>query len=581
MTISWPEVEQQWLARQPDGGLNLAYQCLEHNLASGRSEQPALIWRGAAGQRHCYSYADLTAAARRFAAALHHHGIRLAERVCTLGPRRPELYIAALGTLRHGAVYAPLFSVYGPEPIRRRLELGESRVIITTRALYEERIAPIRGALPALEHIVLIDGEAPGACSWEAFCAQAEASTPTAAAAGAATLFSAAAGASAPATITTRAEYPALLHFTSGTTGPPKGVLHVHRAAAAHLVSGRLVLGLEAGTRYWCTADPGWVTGVSYGLLAPLLCGATLIVDEGGQEAARWYDILAEERIECWFTTPTALRMLRRRGAPERTYDLSALARIFSTGEPLEAALSMWCSEQLGTPARDAWWQSETGAIMTAQYGTDPVVPGRMGRPTPGIEIQLAHVDAERGEITPVSAPGETAELLIKRGWPSMFRAYLGAPQRYREAFVADWYRSGDLAQWDEAGELRFIGRADDVIKTAGHMVGPAEVEAILNHHPEVAECGVSALPDPVSGSRVAAWVVPRQPPTDPERLRHDLISYARQRLGKAVAPREVNFVEALPKTPSGKILRRELAAGATAPDPIPPPAAQSPPQSE
>lgn len=536
--LSWSQVEREWLQVQPDGGLNLAYQCLERNLAAGRGEQSALIWRGTDNQRCTYTYTELTAAAQRFAVALERRGIRLAERVCTISPRRPELYVAALGTLRHGAVYAPLFSVYGPEPIRRRLEVGEARVVVTTKELYEERIAPIRGSLATLEYIVLLDGEAPGTESWQQFCATAEEP-------------------SASSATTTSAEFPALLLFTSGTTGPPKGVLHVHRSATALLASGRLVLGLEPAMRYWCTADPGWVTGVAYGLLAPLLCGATLIVDEGRLEAERWFDILAEERVQCWFTAPTALRMLRRSRADAAQYDLTALERIYSTGELLEPALTEWTRKHLGQPTRDAWWQSETGSIIIAQYGDDPLTPGRMGQTAPGIEVQLGHVDGDR--ITPVNAPGETGEILIKRGWPSMFRAYLGAPERYRQAFIENWYRSGDLAQWDEDGKLRFIGRADDVIKSAGHMVGPAEVEAVLNHHPEVAECGVSSAPDPVAGCLVAAWVVPRRSVDDAEQLRHNLLAYARQRLGKAVAPREVHFVAELPKTPSGKILRREL----------------------
>jgi acetyl-CoA synthetase len=264
---------------------------------------------------------------------------------------------------------------------------------------------------------------------------------------------------------------------------------------------------------------------------------------------------------------------------------LNALHSIFSTGEPLDPAITEWTQQHLGLPTRDAWWQSETGSIMIAQYPhrslgsysnkrttsasykassnlaqklpDNELTPGRMGRAVPGIEMVIATVDEQR--VTPISKPGQTGEILIKRGWPSMFRAYLGAPESYRQAFVDNWYRSGDLAQWDENGELRFIGRVDDVIKTAGHMIGPAEVEAVLNHHPEVVECGVRGIPDPVDGNLVAAWVVPRHPLHNTEQLRHDLIAYARQRLGNAVAPRVLHFVAELPKTPSGKILRREL----------------------
>uniref|UniRef100_UPI0025C4D73F AMP-binding protein n=1 Tax=Aquisalimonas sp. TaxID=1872621 RepID=UPI0025C4D73F len=454
--FSWSRLERELLPDSEGGSMNIAYAALEHHARAGTGDATALIWHGHGGARRTVSYSELRDGAMRFASALAARGIGFSERVSTLAPRVPEVYAAGLGALWRGAVFAPLFSVYGPEPVSRRLMVGEARVLVTTEQLYRERVAPIRSRLPGLEHVVLLDGELPGTQHWETFC-----------------------GTARPAPVAaTRAEYPAVLHFTSGTTGTPKCVLHVQRAVVAYMVSGRDVLGLKPGTRYWCTADPGWVTGVTYGLIVPLLCGATMVVDESDFDARRWYGIIESERVECLFTTPTELRMLQLAGNElAASYDLSTLDRIFSTGEPLDPALHRWVRETLGTPPRDAWSQSETGVAMIAQYGDDPVTPGCMGRPTPGIEMAL--VTRSDDGVAPVG-DGEVGQIALRAGWPSMFRAYLGDPARYRARFSGDWYLSGDTAQRDEAGELHFVGRLDDIIKTHGYMVGPAEVEAVL-----------------------------------------------------------------------------------------------------
>ncbi|WP_290651667.1 AMP-binding protein, partial [Aquisalimonas sp.] len=265
------------------------------------------------------------------------------------------------------------------------------------------------------------------------------------------------------------------------------------------------------------------------------------------------------ERVECLFTTPTELRMLQLAGnEPAARYDLSTLDRVFSTGEPLDPALHRWVRETLGTPPRDAWSQSETGVAMIAQYGDDPVTPGCMGRPTPGIEMAL--VTRSDDGVAPVG-DGEVGQIALRAGWPSMFRAYLGDPARYRARFSGDWYLSGDTAQRDEAGELHFVGRLDDIIKTHGYMVGPAEVEAVLNRHPAIAESAVAGIPHAVAGTVVVAWVVLREEPRDPERLQRKLLAFAREALGTAVPPRHILFVSSLPKTPCGKLLRRQLVA--------------------
>ncbi|ABI57990.1 AMP-binding protein [Alkalilimnicola ehrlichii MLHE-1] len=540
--FSWAEIRRHWLKGLPDGRLNMAYEALDRHVEAGGGDHEALVWRGLDNERRASSYAELLEASARFAGALRARGVGLGERVCTLAPRRPEPFIAGLGALRQGAVFAPLFPVYGPQPVRQRLTVSEARVLVTTEQLYRETIWPIRAQLPALQDVILLDGEAPDAERWDWFIGQAEPVPP----------------------VSTGPEYPALLHFTSGTLGPPKCVLHAHRAAAAHVASGRLVLELSPGSRHWCTADLGWVTGVSYAMLVPLLCGATTLIDEPPFEAQRWYGLLEQERIQSWVTSPTALRLLRRAGTEIADgVDLSALQRLFSTGEPLDAPLTHWSQATFGTPARNGWWQSETGVIMIAQYGDEPVAPGRMGRAVPGIEVALVR----HGDDGVTRVPrGEVGEIAVRSGWPSQFLAYLGDTERYRQAFLDGWYLSGDLAKRLPDGELQFLGRSDDVIKTRGYMVGPAEVEAVLNRHPAVAESAVAGVPHRLTHTVVAAWVVPNARPEDPERLRRELLVYARRALGPAVTPRRITLVDELPRTPGGKVLRRALAEGGDAP---------------
>jgi acetyl-CoA synthetase len=361
----------------------------------------------------------------------------------------------------------------------------------------------------------------------------------------------------------------ALLHFTSGTTGTPKGAVHVHDAVVAHYATGAFALDLHPDDVFWCTADPGWVTGTSYGIVAPLVHGVTCVVDEAEFDADRWYGILAEQRVTVWYTAPTAVRMLMKIGpAAIGGRDLSGLRFVASVGEPLHPEAVLWGVEHLGLPIHDNWWQTETGGIMIANYRAMPVKPGSMGRPLPGIDAAILRrddhgdvvVDAD-GHAVVVDAPEADGELALRPGWPSMFRGYLGEPSRYARCFVGGWYRTGDLARRDADGYFWFVGRADDVIKSAGHLIGPFEVERTLMEHPAVAEAGVIGVPDPIAGEVVKAFVVlrPGHEPTDA--LRRELLGYARRRLGAAVAPRAVDFRPELPETRSGKIMRRVLRA--------------------
>jgi acetyl-CoA synthetase len=353
---------------------------------------------------------------------------------------------------------------------------------------------------------------------------------------------------------------PALLHFTSGTTGTPRGAVHVHRAVLAHHVTGKIALDLRDEDIFWCTADPGWVTGTSYGIIAPLTNGVTSLVDEGDFDAERWYRTLQDERVTVWYTAPTAIRMLMKAG-PElpRRFDLSSLRFVASVGEPLNPEAVIWGADVLGLPIHDNWWQTETGGIMIANLPAMDIRPGSMGRPLPGVEAAVVRHDGAEVEL--IETPGEQGELALRPGWPSMFRAYLNDEARYRRCFAGGWYLTGDLVRRDSDGYYWFIGRADDVIKTSGHLVGPFEVESVLLEHPAVAEAAVIGKPDPMAGEIVKAFVSLKEGYTASDELGQTLRGFARQRLGTAVAPKELAFLPSIPRTRSGKIMRRLLKA--------------------
>jgi acetyl-CoA synthetase len=441
-------------------------------------------------------------------------------------------------------VFSPLFSAFGPEPVRARMSIGGAKVLVTTPQLYRRKVAPIRSALTDLEHVILVGGgdttqEIDGAQDFDSLVAA----------------------------VSDRFQIPptdpedmALLHFTSGTTGRPKGAIHVHAAVAAHHITGQYALDLHQDDVFWCTADPGWVTGTSYGIISPLTNGATMIVDEDEFDAERWYGILQDHKVTVWYTAPTAVRMMMKLGAeaPHR-YDLGALRFIASVGEPLNPEGVVWGVEAFGLPIHDNWWQTETGGIMIANYAAMDIRPGSMGKPLPGIEAAV--VAHDEGTVTVIDEPSVEGELALKPGWPSMFRGYLDEEERYRKCFVGGWYLTGDLARCDGDGYFWFVGRADDVIKSAGHLIGPFEVESALMEHPAVAEAGVIGKPDPVIGASVKAFVALKPGFKPDDALRRELLGHARKRLGAAVAPREIEFQPSLPKTRSGKIMRRLLKA--------------------
>ncbi len=537
------EAVRERLGPGPGGGANISFWALDRHIAAGRGERLGLRWLGRDGTQRDFTYAELDAGANRFANVLRSAGIGPGERVFALMRRTPELYLAALGTLKAGAVFCPLFSQFGPEPIRARMEIGDAAALVTGEALYRRKVAPWRDALPGLKAVFITETDAAPDETTQALRALLAEAAPH---------FDCA---------PTQAEDMALLHFTSGTTGRPKGVIHVHEAALHHYATGAYALDLHADDVFWCTADPGWVTGTSYGILAPLLHGVSLIVDEAEFDAQRWYGILQDQAVTVWYTAPTAIRMLMRLGGEiAKDYDLSALRFMASVGEPLNPEAVVWSNEVFGRPFHDNWWQTETGGIMIANYAAVDIKPGSMGRPLPGIRAGIVAREAD-GEVREIAEPDTPGELAFRPGWPSMMRGYLHEEARYKKAFAGGWYLSGDLAQRDAEGYYWFLGRADDMIKSAGHLIGPFEVESALMEHPAVAEVGVIGLPDEVAGEAVMAFVALKPGFDESEALQKELQGHARKRLGPAVAPRQIAFRKNLPKTRSGKIMRRLLKA--------------------
>jgi acetyl-CoA synthetase len=523
-------------------GLNIAHEAIDRHATGLLKDHIALRWIRKDRSVKDFTYYELHELSNRFANVLTTLGVTTGETVFTLTGRIPELYVTALGTLKKTAVFCPLFSAFGPEPVYQRLIRGDAKVLVTTLELYTNKVKALLQRLPALKCVLLTDTEED--------LNEKVLSLPL-------LMEKASLAFTIPPTQPGDA---ALLHFTSGTTGMPKGALHVHHAVVVHYMTGKFVLDFHPDDVYWCTADPGWVTGTSYGIISPLVNGVTNIVDEEEFDAARWYSILEEHKVGIWYTAPTAIRRLMRMNIkPRKQYNLEHLRLVLSVGEPLHADAVRWAQETFEVPVLDNWWQTETGGIMISNYRSMRVKPGSMGKPLPGVEAAIAEITENTFRI--VRKSDKDGHLVLKKGWPSMFRTYLHEEERYNKCFRGDWYLTGDLAKRDADGYYWFIGRADDIIKTSGHMVGPFEVESTLMEHSAIAEAAVIGKPEPMIGELVKAFVVLKPDHEANETLKLDIIAHARKRLGAAVAPKEVAFVDNLPKTRSGKIVRRLLKA--------------------
>ena len=539
-SFDWASVEEE-IDFLPGGGLNLAYEAIDRHVAHGNGGKPAMLWEGKNGEKETYTYEDMRRQTNRFANVLDALGVEKGARVFTFMERIPEIYFTVFGTLKAGCVIGPLFSAFGPDPVRDRMEDSGARVLVTQPDL-RKKIAEILPQLPDLQHIIVVNKSgrsaeplAEGDLDYDVLMNEASDEFGPLA--------------------TTRDDY-SIMHYTSGTTGKPKGAVHRHNAVIQHYLTGKWCLDLHPDDIYWCTADPGWVTGTSYGMSAPWTNGVTQVIYEGGFSARKWYQILEDYNVTVWYTAPTAIRMLMKSGVElPKTFDLSHLRFAASVGEPLNPEAVEWGVEAIGMPFHDNWWQTETGGIMIANYACMDIRPGSMGRPLPGIEPGI--IDAEGNE----KPDGQEGNLAVRTPWPSMFQTYWQQEERYDSRFVNGWYITGDEAVRDSDGYYWFIGRSDDVINTAGHLVGPFEVESALIEHPAVAEAGVIGKPDPIAMEVVKAFVSLKDGYEPSDELRRELMGFARQKLAAAVAPREIEIIPGLPKTRSGKIMRRLLKA--------------------
>ncbi len=519
------------------GQFNIGHICTRHQCEQGRGDKIALRWLSAKLEGRDVTFRELDEESSRFAQLLADIGLAPGEVVFTFLPRTPEQYFALLGALKLQLIAGPLFSSFGEEALYDRLHSAGARAVITSSSL-ARKILPLRSRLPELRSILLVDADhdpQPGILGCRSRLRQ------------------------TPGTFTaprTGPEVPSLLHFTSGSTGRAKGVLHVHRSVLMQSRTAREVLGLGDADRYWCTADPGWVTGTSYGLIGPWSLGVTQVQFAGGFDPRLWMTVLEREKISVWYTAPTALRLLMREEDKFfLDFGLEHLRHICSVGEPLNAEVVRWGRRVFGRELYDTWFQTETGAIMIANRPGLPVKPGSMGVPVAGVEADLL-------PEKPQENPGREGILSLKIGWPSMFTTYLGQPQAYREKFRHDYYLTGDIVSRDEDGYIWFLGRSDDVINTAGHLVSPFEVESCLIEAPEVAEAAIIGAPDPVLFEKIVAFIclLPGHDPSPELELR--LRIRVANRVSTTATPQELFFVPSLPRTRSGKIMRRLLKAG-------------------
>ncbi|MEM0951608.1 MAG: acetate--CoA ligase [Cyanobacteria bacterium P01_H01_bin.74] len=511
--------------------------------AKASPTKTALLWHGKDNVREAYTFSALEAHALKFAQALKKLGIEKGDRVFIYMERIPEVFFSTFGILRAGAIVGPLFSAFGPEAILDRLQDSQAKAIVISSTLLP-RLNAVRQLLPDLEHVIVVNRnpESNDKLKNKEYCYNALVEAESATEAGLPEI---------------TADCSSVMHYTSGTTAKPKGVLHRHQAVIAQAETSRMVLDLRPETDiYWCTADPGWVTGTSYGMFGPWALGCTMLVYEGGFDASKWYELIAFYKVSVWYTAPTAIRMLMKAGDNlPKQFDLSTLRHLCSVGEPLNPEAILWGKAILGRVFHDTWWQTETGSMHICNYPVMPVKPGSMGKPFPGTEAAILSDDWHS------LGAGEEGHLAIKPLSPSMFKAYWQKEALTQSRFKNGWYITGDRARRDDDGYYWFVGRADDVINTAGHLVGPFEVENALVEHPAVAEAGVIGKPDKDRLEIIKAFVSLKVGYTPSEELAGEIKQFVRKRLSAHAYPRELSFVENLPKTRSGKIMRRLLKA--------------------
>jgi len=537
-SFTWDDAKKE-VSYFAGGKLNAAYNAVDRHLHNGRRNKVALYAVDAQNKIEKYTFQDIYELSNRVGNALKGLGVERGDRVFVFLPRVPELYTATVAIAKIGAIAGPLFSAFGPDALRDRLVDSQAKVLITNPAL-KPKIDQIRDQLPDLEYVVVVGADKskliPGELSYDELIAEASDNL---------------------VCEQTDPEDPLYLLYTSGTTGKPKGVVHVHNDLLGHHMTSKWVLDLREDDIYWCTADPGWVTGTVYGIFGPWSNGASVVTYEGRFDAASWYQLIDRLKITVWYTAPTALRMLMKAG-DDVVFDhkLDSLRHILSVGEPLNPEVVRWGMKVFGLPIHDNWWQTETGMQLISNLPCLPVKPGSMGKPVPGVYAGV--VDNDGNEL----GAGELGKLVVRPGWPSMLRQVWRNEEKFNEYFrIEGWYHSGDNAWKDEDGYFWFVGRADDVINTSGHRVGPFEVESALVEHPAVAEAGVIGKPDHERGEIIKAFIVLNNGVVGTDELLEEIKDFIKKQLAAHAYPREIEIKDSLPKTRSGKIMRRLLKA--------------------
>ena len=539
-TFSWQEAARE-LDYQPGKPINIGEYCTDRICRQGHADKKALIWEGHQGRSKVFTFNDMRRQVNAIAAFLKSIGVEPGDRVCLFMDRVPELYFGFLAILKMGAIAQPLFSAFGPESLLTRLQNAGTKVVITQKK-HAPKIKTIMPELPEMSRVVIVDDDGARALREHEIALDLEAT-------GGLDDFPAA---------PTLAETPSVLHYTSGTTGAPKGAQHVHYSLLSQYMTAKLVLDLQADDIYWCTADPGWVTGTSYGIIGPWANGVTQCVLDAGFKAESWYAFMARHRVTVWYSAPTAIRSLMKEGEEiVRKHDLSALRHLCSVGEPLNAEAVIWSEKAFGRPFYDTFWQTETGSIVIANYPGMKVKPGSMGKPFPGITATVLDLKTYQ----PLEKTGTVGLIALKPDWPAIMRTYWKNEATFREKFKNGWYICGDRASIDDEGYYWFVGRDDDVINTAGHLVGPFEIESALLEHEAVAESAVVGKPDPVNMEVVKAFITLKPEFTADKDLELAIMNFIRKKLSPLAMPQEIEFTDSLPKTRSGKIMRRVLRA--------------------
>ncbi|KOO46814.1 acetate--CoA ligase [Priestia koreensis] len=533
-TFNWSEVEKEF-SWSKTGKINVAHEAIDRHANSYRKNKVALYYRDAE-RNEKYTYKEMKDFSDKAANVFKQADVEKGDRVFIFMPRSPELYFAVLGAIKVGAIVGPLFEAFMEGAVKDRLEDSEAKVLVTTPALLER--VPVE-SLPHLKHVLLVGDDIEEKGIYLDFKSRLQ-------------------KASKRVEIEwMNREDGLILHYTSGSTGKPKGVLHVHNAMIQHYQTAKWVLDLKDEDIFWCTADPGWVTGTAYGIFGPWLVGASNVIIGGRFSPENWYKAIEDYGVTVWYSAPTAFRMLMGAGDElVKQYDLSSLRHVLSVGEPLNPEVVRWGVKVFDNRIHDTWWMTETGGQVICNYPAIEIKPGSMGKPIPGIKAAI--VDDQGNELPPY----RMGNLAIKKGWPSMMRTIWNNEAKYESYFMpGDWYVSGDSAYMDEDGYFWFQGRIDDVIMTSGERVGPFEVESKLVEHPAIAEAGVIGKPDPVRGEIIKAFIALRDGYEPSEELIEEIRSFVKKGLAAHAAPREIEFRDKLPKTRSGKIMRRVLKA--------------------